>query len=133
MGVQSARRLAALGVTEAGLATEGVRNSDFTYDNPFKRYDKELQRHDEELQRLTERDNELQNRVAFLEGLLSRVISMMQSGNIDAAEVKLHATWSTRVTLLTNALLARLLRCSETLIFNEFTWHLLFDLGVCGV
>lgn len=121
MGVQSARSLAAHGVTEAGLATEGVRNSDFTYDNRFKRYDKELRRHDEELQRLKERDIELQNRVAFLEGLLSRVLSMMQSGNIDAAEVKLHVAWSIRDTLSTDALLARLHRCCETLVFDEFT------------
>lgn len=82
MGVQNARSLAAQGVGEATLAIEGVRNSDSTYDNRFKRYDAELER--------------LQNRVTFLEGLLSRVLSMMQSGNIDAAEVKPHPSWSTR-------------------------------------
>lgn len=99
MGVQSARSLAAQGVGDATLAIEGVRNSDCTYDNRFKRYDGELQRHDEELQRLKNRDTELQqlqNRVTFLEGLLSRVLSMMQSGNIDAAEVEPHPSWSTR-------------------------------------
>lgn len=91
MGVERARSLAAQGVTDSDMALEGLRNSDVTYDNRFKRYDEKLQRHDEELQRLKDKEIELQqlqNRVALLEGLLSRVLSMMQNGNIDAAEVR---------------------------------------------
>lgn len=75
--MERARSLAAHGVTDSELSLEGLRNSDATYDNRFKRYDEELQK--------------LQNRVTFLEGLLSRVLSMMQNGNIDAAEVRKNA------------------------------------------
>lgn len=88
MGVENARSLAARGVTMSDLANEGLRNSDVTYDNRFKRYDDELKRYDEELQRMKDRDEQLQNRVALLEGLLSRVLSMMRNGAIDAAEVR---------------------------------------------
>lgn len=88
MGVEDARSLAAHGVTMSNLANEGLRNSDVTYDNRFKRYDEELKRYDEELQRMKDRDEQLQNRVALLEGLLSRVLSMMRNGAIDAAEVR---------------------------------------------
>ncbi|KAK7721304.1 hypothetical protein SLS64_001600 [Diaporthe eres] len=73
MKVQRAHSHAAHAVTASDLATEGLRNSDSTYEKRFSHYNAELQK--------------LQNRVAFLEGLLSRVLSMMQNGNIDAAEV----------------------------------------------
>ncbi|KAI7782495.1 hypothetical protein LA080_013495 [Diaporthe eres] len=74
MRVQRARSHAAHAVAASDLATEGLRNSDSTYEKRFSHYNEELQK--------------LQNRVAFLEGLLSRVLSMMQRGNIDAAEVR---------------------------------------------
>lgn len=95
MGVERARSLAAHGVTDSELALEGLRNSDVTYDNRFKRYDDRFKRYDdlfkrydEELQRLKDRHVELQNRVTLLEGLLSRILSMMQNGSIDAGEVR---------------------------------------------
>lgn len=73
-------------VTESNQATRGLRESDITYDKRFKRCDEELQRVKDrvaqlELQRLTDR-------VAVLERLLSRVISWLQNGNIDATEVR---------------------------------------------
>lgn len=80
-----ANSLSARATIVSGLATEGLRNSDSTYEKRFKRYD-------EELQRLKDKEIELQqlhNRVTFLEGLLGRVLHMMQSGNIDAAEVRM--------------------------------------------
>lgn len=86
--MERARSLAAHGVTDSELALEGLRNSDVTYDNRFKRYDDLFKRYDEELQRLKDRDVELQNRVTLLEGLLSRILSMMQNGSIDAGEVR---------------------------------------------
>lgn len=74
VSAQQASSNAAQARVESGLATEGLRNSDCTYDNRFKRYDTELQK--------------LQNRVTLLEGLLSSVLSMMQRGNVDATEVR---------------------------------------------
>lgn len=84
MGVERAGSNAARAMAESGLATEGLRNSDSTYEKRFKRYD-------EELQSLKDREIELQKlqiRVTFLEGLLGRVLSMMQNGDIDAAQVR---------------------------------------------
>lgn len=86
--MERARSLAAHGVTDSELALEGLRNSDVTYDNRFKRYDDRFKRYDEELQRLKDRNVELQNRVTLLEGFLSRILSMMQNGSIDAGEVR---------------------------------------------
>lgn len=86
--MERARSLAAHGVTDSELALEGLRNSDVTYDNRFKHYDDRFKRYDAELQRLKDRDVELQNRVTLLEGLLSRILSMMQNGSIDAGEVR---------------------------------------------
>lgn len=111
MKVQRASSNAAYAVTESGLATEGLRNSDSTYEKRFKSYDEELQR--------------LKTRVIFLEGFLGRVLSMMQNGNIDSAEVRTPCNPGNLPQFLLTFFLARLHRCSEALVFDEFFRHLL--------
>lgn len=84
LGAKCASNQAYSTVDELGAATESLRNSNSTYEKRFNSYD-------EELQRLKDRNVELQNRVALLEGLFRRVLSilaMMQNGNISAAEVR---------------------------------------------
>ncbi|KAJ0113808.1 hypothetical protein J7T55_010052 [Diaporthe amygdali] len=75
----------------ANLAESGLRDSDVTYDKRFKRYDDELEERAtvEELNKKAtlEELQQLKGRVALLEGLLCRVLSMMQNGNVDATEV----------------------------------------------
>lgn len=107
MGVERASSNAAHAVAASDLATEGLRNSDSTYEKRFKRYNEELQ--------------QLQSRVTLLEGLLARVLSMMQNGNIDAAEVRTPCNLGNLSQFLLTFFLARLQRCSETLVFDEFT------------
>lgn len=100
----------------ANLAESGLRDSDVTYDNRFKRYDDELEKKAtlEELQ-------QLRDRVALLEGLLCRVLSMMQNGNVDATEVRFPAVWKTWTVSVADILLHRLDRCFDTLAFDQIT------------
>lgn len=81
---ERASNYAAHAVDESDSVAEGLCNTDSTFEKRFNRYD-------EELQHLKDGNVELQNRVALLEGRLSRVLSilaMMQNGNIYAAEVR---------------------------------------------
>lgn len=84
---ERASRHAAQAVVESNQVTRGLNESDVTYDNRFNHYDQELQRLKDrvaqlEIERLTDR-------VAVLERLLSRVISWLRNGNIDATEVRI--------------------------------------------
>ncbi|ROW13224.1 hypothetical protein VPNG_04863 [Cytospora leucostoma] len=61
-------------------SNEGVRNSDATYDNRYKRQ--------EEINtQLEEHSNALQLRIARLEGMLGRILTLLLNNNVDAAQI----------------------------------------------
>lgn len=69
-------------------ANEGVRNSDATYDNRYKRQN-------EINTQIEEHNNALQLRIVRLEGMLGRILTMLLNNNVDAAQVSRTAVMST--------------------------------------
>ncbi|KUI61645.1 hypothetical protein VP1G_08819 [Cytospora mali] len=83
-------QLSAHAVATADLASEGLCNSDVTYDNRYKRQNTINEQNDQCI-------NALENRLARLEGLLSRVLTMLLNNNVDAN----HASHAFNTLLIT--------------------------------
>lgn len=121
--VDRASSLAAHAVAESNVATEGLRNSDHTYDNRFKQYDRQLRLRDLEVE-------QLQNRVTVLEGLLCRVLAMMLNGTFDAAEVSTYCMLGNQGHSWTDFALDRLDKCSRNSEFDAINSHILLNSGI---
>ncbi|ROW09844.1 hypothetical protein VMCG_02167 [Cytospora schulzeri] len=81
-------------MTTADLASEGLRNSDVTYDNRHKRQDTINEQTDMSLQHLHSTNEkhqrlieDLQNRTARLEDMLRRLVMMLLNNNADADQI----------------------------------------------
>lgn len=98
---------ASQGLTNPNLAG-GPANADADADAIL---DNRLERLENEVQRLTYRNTRL-------EGILRRLLSIIQNGNADATEASIPTTWETQIASLADIILLRLEICSRTLAFD---------------